>query len=305
MLYIAAIVMFIVVFILLYLILFFLSRDKILLENRVVLVKELNAIKDQGINVKPYAERIIIVMYNLFSQRLVKMVPNLRRSSLNKKLERAGLLKNRTTDKWLFDKYMIILIACITFSLLTYLLVKNIFIILIFVILIMLLISTLFNFYIVKKIEMRKKVMLRDLPYILDLITVSVEAGLSFDGAISRIVNSVNGELCDEYGKSLKEIRMGIPRTTALKNMSERCGVKELFILNTSIIQADSLGVSLGKVLRIEAENLREHIKQVTREKAMKVPIKMLFPLIFFIFPSIFIVILGPAVIKIYEMFLR
>jgi tight adherence protein C len=132
---------------------------------------------------------------------------------------------------------------------------------------------------------------------------VSVEAGLSFDGAMTRVINNLSGELCDEFGKSLKEIKMGIQRQEALRNMSERCDVKELSTLVTSLIQADELGVSLGKVLRIEAANLREHRKQSAREKAMKAPIKMLFPLIFFIFPSIFIIILGPAIIKIIAIF--
>jgi tight adherence protein C len=305
MLYITAIIVFVIVLILLYLILSFLNRDKILIKNRVIQVKEIHDMKQDETKVKSLSENALIIIYNFFSRRLLRMTPDPRLSSLNKRLEKAGLLKNKTAEKWLFDKYMSILIACSAFSLLTYMLIKDIVTIIIFVPIIFLLVNTIFNFHISRKTEKRKKIILKDLPFILDLITVSVEAGLSFDGAISRVVNSISGELCDEYGKSLKEIRMGIPRKTALKNMSERCAVKELFMLNTSIIQADELGVSLGNVLRIESENLREHIKQLTREKAMKVPIKMLFPLIFFIFPSIFIVILGPAVIKIYNMFMR
>jgi Flp pilus assembly protein TadB len=163
--------------------------------------------------------------------------------------------------------------------------------------------NVIFSFYISSKIESRKSIILKDLPYTLDLITVSVEAGLSFDGAMARVVNNISGELCDEFAKALKEIRMGIQRKTALRNLSDRCDVKELSMLVTSLIQADDLGVSLGKVLRIESANLREHRKQIAREKAMKAPIKMLFPLIFFIFPSIFIIILGPAVIRIFGIF--
>lgn len=96
---------------------------------------------------------------------------------------------------------------------------------------------------------------------------------------------------------------MGIERKVALRNMSNRCEVEELSMFITSIIQADELGVSLGKVLRIESDNLREHRKQVVREKAMKAPVKMLFPLVFFIFPAIFIIILGPVVIQMMDMF--
>ena len=126
-----------------------------------------------------------------------------------------------------------------------------------------------------------------------------------FDGALARVISNINGELCDEFANSLKEIRMGIERKVALRNMSDRCDVKALSMLVTSIIQADELGVSLSRVLRIESENLREHRKQVAREKAMKAPIKMLFPLVFFIFPTIFIIILGPAVIRMITIFAK
>lgn len=160
-----------------------------------------------------------------------------------------------------------------------------------------------FSFYLSSRIEDRKKKILKDLPYTLDLITVSVEAGLSFDGAIARVINNISGEICEEFSKSLKEIRMGIERKAALRNMSDRCDVKELSMFVTSLIQADELGVSLSRVLRIESANLREQRKQASREKAMKAPIKMLFPLVLFIFPSIFVIILGPAVIRMIDIF--
>ncbi|KRQ85778.1 Bacterial type II secretion system protein F domain protein [Caloramator mitchellensis] len=172
-------------------------------------------------------------------------------------------------------------------------------------VLIAILVNTLFNFNLSSRIEKRKRNILRDLPYILDLITVSVEAGLSFDGAIARVIENIKGDLSDEFAKTLKEIRMGIQRKVALKNLSDRCDVREISMLVTSLIQADELGVSLGKVLRIESANLREQRKQIAREKALKAPIKMLFPLIFFIFPTIFTIILGPAVIKIYNFFVK
>ncbi|NDL67330.1 type II secretion system F family protein [Anaerotalea alkaliphila] len=139
----------------------------------------------------------------------------------------------------------------------------------------------------------------KEIPFTLDLITASVEAGLSFEGAMAKVVESIPGELGEEFGKTLKEIKMGIDRKTALKNMAARCEVKDLSTFVTSLIQADTLGVSLGNVLRIESAQIRERRKQAAREKAMQAPIKMLFPLILFIFPSIFVVILGPAVINI------
>ena len=233
------------------------------------------------------------------------MTPSNKIAILNKRLEKAGLLKNTTIEKWLFKKSMLILALSTMIGLLSFMVEPDIIKSVILGLLIALAINTFFNFYLSKRIEKRKKNILKDLPYTLDLITVSVEAGLSFDGALARVISNINGELCDEFAKSLKEIRMGIERKVALKNMSDRCDVKALSMLVTSIIQADELGVSLSRVLRIESENLRDQRKQVAREKAMKAPIKMLFQLVFFIFPTIFVIILGPAVIRMINIFAR
>jgi tight adherence protein C len=130
-----------------------------------------------------------------------------------------------------------------------------------------------------------------------------VEAGLSLDGAIARIVSNIRGILSEEFSKTLKEMRMGIDKKQALRNMSDRCDVRDLSVLVNALIQADELGVSLGKVLRIEGAQLREKRRQAAREKAMKAPVKILFPLIVFIFPAIFVIILGPAVINMIELF--
>lgn len=304
MLYISVCIFFLAVFILLYVGLSYLSQDKVQIESRLSGLRELNNIGQETLYNKSFSERAIVPYYHWISEFLIKITPSRKLQVLSKKLEKAGLLKN-SAEKWLFDKFVIMMLLTVIIGLLSFLIEPDIIKTLAIALLVMLFINSFFNFYLSKKIAMRRKKILKDLPYILDLIMVSVEAGLSFDGAIARVVNNINSELCDEFTKSLKEIRMGIPRKIALKNMSERCEVRELSMLNTSIIQADELGVSLGNVLRIEAENLREHRKQVTREKAMKVPIKMLFPLIIFIFPSIFIIILGPAVIQIFKIFSR
>ncbi|MHC1682233.1 MAG: type II secretion system F family protein [Clostridiaceae bacterium] len=304
MLYLEVVVIFITVFIFFYMVLSSLFKNKILIKNRIEQIKEPYMVTEDNENNKTFIERILIPFYKTFSEFFLKTTPSHKLASLSKKLERAGLLKNTTTEKWLFNKFMVMLIIAILLGLLTYVIEPNLLKSAFISILVMLFINVYFNFYISKKIETRKRNILRELPYTVDLITVSVEAGLSFDGAMARVVSNISGDLCDEFSKSLKEIRMGIQRKVALRNMSERCGVRELSMLITSLIQADDLGVSLGRVLRIEASNLREHRKQVAREKAMKAPIKMLFPLIFFIFPSIFIIILGPAVIRIMNIFI-
>lgn len=305
MLYVSIFIFFLSVFFLLYGILSILTKDKIRIEGRLNDLKECGIEAEEKIENKSFSERIIRPFCESFGESLLKITPKHKAAALNKRLERAGILKNSTAEKWLFTKSMIIMVTSLTAGLLSFVAASNIIKAVAISVLVMVVTNNFFNFYISRTIENRKKKILKDLPYTLDLITVSVEAGLSFDGAMARVISNISGELCDEFAKSLKEIRMGIERKTALRNMSDRCDVKELSMLITSLIQADELGVSLSRVLRIESANLREHRKQVSREKAMKAPIKMLFPLVFFIFPSIFIIVLGPAVIRMITIFAK
>ena len=301
MLYISVFAFFLAVFMLIYGILTVLTKSQAQMKHRLEQIRDINAAEYNEEKNRSFHERAIAPLLKSTTNILLRVTPGSKLEVLNKRLERAGLLKNSTAEKWLFIKGIVVVLLPSFFGILVYALDPNILKAAAMGFILMLLANTVFNFYISSMIEGRKKLVLRDLPYTLDLITVSVEAGLSFDGAMARVVSNINGELCDEFSKALKEIRMGIQRKAALRNLSDRCDVKELSMLVTSLIQADDLGVSLGKVLRIESSNLREHRKQVAREKAMKAPIKMLFPLIFFIFPTIFIIILGPAVIKIFS----
>ena len=305
MLYFMVITVFFTVFIFMYSILTSLNQDKMKIESRIEQIVDLQLEKEENLSSATFSERTVKPFYEYINKMILKITPKNKREAFSKKLERAGLLKNITLDRWVYAKTMVTIILSILFTQLSYFVMHDILSCLIIFILIILTINILFKFYISSKITNRKKLILKDLPFTLDLITVSVEAGLSFDGAMVRVLNNIDGELCDEFAKSLKEIRMGIQRKIALKNMSDRCEVKELSMLITALIQADDMGVSLGKVLRVQAINLREHRRQVAREKAMKAPIKMLFPLIFFIFPSIFIIILGPVVIKMITLFAR
>jgi tight adherence protein C len=278
-----------------------LNSDMLKVEVRVDQVRGMQDINYEDALGKSFKERALQPLYETLMGFILKTTPSHKLSALSKKLERAGLLKNLSVEKWLYTKWMLTMGIPIIVGILVYIVEPNIFKATMLALVIAAFVNTVFRFYIAGRIENKKQCILRDIPYTLDLITVSVEAGLSFDGAMARVVNNISGELCDEFAKALKEIRMGIQRKIALRNLSDRCDVKELSMLVTSLIQADELGVSLGKVLRIESANLREHRKQAAREKAMKAPIKMLFPLIFFIFPSIFIIILGPAIIKIFD----
>lgn len=299
MVYIIVFICFIVIFMFFYGTMLILNKSKLTIGYRIKQVKNIDTDDSSDIEKKSFSQRALRPFQQKIIRFIMKAMPSRKIILLKKKLEKAGLLKNKTAENWIYIRIMIMLIFSILFGLLSYTIEANLFKSLTISLLMMLLISTVFNFYLSKEIDARKKMIVKDLPYTLDLITVSVEAGLSFDGAMARVIANIKGELCDEFAKTLKEIRMGIQRKVALKNMSERCDVKELSMLLTSLIQADDLGVGLGNVLRIESVGLREHRKQVARETAMKAPIKMLFPLIFFIFPSIFIIILGPTLIKI------
>lgn len=303
MLYLTVFIFFLSIFFLIYGIMSIVNRSKIKIEKRLNQLKELNIANIEQIENKSFSERILRPFYKSFSDILLKITPKHNLEMFNKKLDKAGLLKNSTLGKWLFKKSMIILVFSSLIGLLALTLTNSIIKAGALTLLVMVATNYFFNFYLSRGIESRKIKILRDLPYTLDLITVSVEAGLSFDGAMARVVSNISGEICDEFAKSLKEIRMGIERKVALKKMSDRCDVKELSMFVTAIIQADELGVSLSTVLKIQSANLRELRKQAAREKAMKAPIKMMFPLVLFIFPTIFIIILGPAVINIIKVF--
>ncbi len=149
------------------------------------------------------------------------------------------------------------------------------------------------------RVQQRQKAIFRQLPEVLDLLSVSVEAGLSFDGAMRRIIDRMNGPLVDECRKLMGDIRMGMMRKTALQKLAERCGVDEVSLFVTSIIQAERLGTSMGRTLKIQAENVRERHRQYVRALALKAPVKIVFPLVFFIFPALLIVALGPPLITI------
>jgi tight adherence protein C len=150
-----------------------------------------------------------------------------------------------------------------------------------------------------RKIEDRQKEISRKLPDILDLLVISVEAGLGFEQALDRTCTAVPGALSDEFRRMLHEIRIGSTRADALRAMADRSDVPELRGFILAMLQADTFGVSISRLLRSQADEMRIKRRLMAQEKAQKAPVKMLFPLVFCIFPSIFVVILGPAMINI------
>lgn len=157
------------------------------------------------------------------------------------------------------------------------------------------------DFMLSRLITARREKIDRALPDVLDLLSVSVEAGLGLDGAIQKVGEKFPEPIAGEFRELLKSIRLGTPRADALRELAERTGVPDMRTFTAAVIQAEQLGVSIARVLKGQAEALRIKRKQRVEEKAMALPVKMLFPLILFIFPTIFIVVLGPVLIQIFE----
>lgn len=149
----------------------------------------------------------------------------------------------------------------------------------------------------------RQEEIIKSLPDVLDLLTVSVEAGLGFDAALHKVIEKMQGPLIVEFEKALQEMNLGKPRREALRDASARMGVDDVTTFIGSIIQADQLGVSITNVLRIQSAQCRANRKMRAEEKAQKAPVKMLIPLVLFIFPTILIVLLGPALIQLMDTF--
>lgn len=151
--------------------------------------------------------------------------------------------------------------------------------------------------------RIRKEALVSQMPNVLDLLTVSVEAGLGFDAALAKLVERMDGPLVDECRVVLHEMRIGESRQKALRNMADRVDTPESTTLVRAIIQADQLGISLGRILRVQGEDIRHRRQMAAEERAMKAPVKMLFPTALFIFPTMFIVALGPAMLQLVKTF--
>jgi len=147
-----------------------------------------------------------------------------------------------------------------------------------------------------RKVTARKMAIRKDLPDTLDLLAISVEAGMGFEGALDIVCQHFSSPLAEEFSRTLREMELGLPRKDAFQNLKRRTQVPELSNFVLAILQADALGIPVGRVLRTQAVEMRAKRRQWAREKAAKLPVKILFPLMAFIFPSIMVVIIGPGV---------
>lgn len=281
------------------------SFYKILTKERAQLKKRLDSVQESTMKVmtateeelsKSFFERVVRPSLQSASDIAGKFLPKQKGDQLKKRLILAGNPGNLTANEFLAIRYGISLLLAggmgtlsfiFGFDKLPFLLSGG-----------LLLGLVAIDFYLKMRIDKRQRSIVQGLPDVLDLMTVSVEAGLGFDSALYRVVDKTEGPLSTEFSKTLKEIQMGKARRDALKDLGTRTGVDDLNNFVSAIIQADQLGVSIGKVLRVQSEQMRQLRRQRIEEKAMKAPIKMLIPMILFIFPAIFIVLLGPAALQ-------
>lgn len=151
--------------------------------------------------------------------------------------------------------------------------------------------------------EKRSKLMRNALPDALDLLTVSVEAGLGFDAAVSRVAQNTTGPLSQEFARLLQEMQLGVGRSDCMRAMAERSSIQDLKSFCMAMVQAESLGIPIGRVLRIQSSEMRIKRRQRAEEKAQQVPVKIMIPLMLFILPCLFLIVLGPAVLSMMELF--
>ncbi|HOV79623.1 MAG TPA: type II secretion system F family protein [Bacillota bacterium] len=252
-----------------------------------------------------FIKRAVKPLLNKISLRVVKMLPVEKEAELARKIETAGLNEKIAPRELLTLKYFVAAGGAVMLLWLGSFSGKNFFQIVLMGCTGLGLGWYLPDIYINRKSAIRKQEIEKGLPDVLDLLTVSVEAGLGFDGALMKVVEKTRGVLSREFTSMLQEVKMGKPRIEALRDMSYRVSVDDFSTFAGSVILADKLGISIGNVLRLQSEQIRQKRRQRAEEAAMKAPIKILIPTVFFIFPAIFVVLLGPAAIQITRAFLQ
>ena len=247
---------------------------------------------------QPFYERIIRPTIQRLARTRRKQEGGLIQRT-DAKLEKAGYPGGLRGADWVGVKLLALIAFAILFFLLGLLLLREP-----AVALLMALVGAGFGymapeFWLGRRIRARSWAMVLQLPDALDLLTISVEAGLGFDAALAKVVEKMEGPLVDEFRQALAEVRMGRVRREALRDLATRADAQPVSNFIGAIVQAEQLGVPIAKVLQIQSNQLRIERRQRAEEAAAKAPVKMLFPMVGCIFPTIFIVILGPAVVTV------
>ena len=259
---------------------------------------EVDTVRDQEL-LKPMRERAVAPVLGKLSELGSRFTPEGYVEKLRIRLTSAGYTKQDTLDRFLALKVIGVCLAPVA-------------VLLVFAVLKMsgmmgLVVAALLAAVLVmgpdailnRRIDARKHQIRVKLPDVLDLLVISVEAGLGFEQALDRTVAAVPGPLTDEFARMLGEVRAGASRANAMRAMEKRCDVPELRSFVLAILQADTFGVSIGRVLRAQADEMRIKRRQLAQEQAQKAPVKMMIPMVFCVFPALFVVVIGPAIINI------
>lgn len=253
---------------------------------------------------KPFFERVFKPVIDKLLKFTSTILPLSKKSQdkLAESLRNAGIQK---TSKMYFASQFLI---CLALEIITFVVSRilmkntrsNTILIMVFILCVYYVMA---RFMLSKKVTKRGGTIENDMPEILDLLSVSVSAGLGFDQALLYVTERCQGPLSDELAVTQREIRMGRSRSAALNALADRCNVEALRLFVSSITQAETLGIPISNILQAQAESVRQNHKQKVEEKAAKLPVKILIPLVFCIFPVMFIALLGPAVPQVMEVF--
>lgn len=250
----------------------------------------------------PFSQRILRPILLALSSRASRLSPAKSREEANRQLELAGRPYNWGATEFLGLRLFVGIVLGVLTFLLTSLSPTTSFLQgLLFTVLAVALGYFLPILWLRSKIRKRQHEIIKGLPDALDLLTITVEAGMGFDQAMQKVAEKWDNELSKAFNKVVQEMRLGVVRREALKNMDRTMDVPDVTSFVAAIIQADQLGVSIAKILRIQSEQMRLKRRQRAEEMANKAPIKMLFPMVFLIFPALFIILLGPAILIIME----
>lgn len=246
----------------------------------------------------PFLDRTIVPLLRRFEKFMVRFAPSGIHNTVEQKLMLAGL-----QEKWSANGFITMWLICMAvFFGISYIVItkkglptmQSILFAWLCVLVGALLPFSMLN----SSIRKRQKAIDKQLPEVLDLLSVSVRAGLSFDGALRKITDRMKGPLIEEFKRMQQDVRMGAPRARALQAVAKRCDVDDLYLFITAVIQAERLGTSMGKTLNAQADNMRERRRQKAKAEALKAPVKIVFPLVVFIFPAIFVVVLLPSALS-------
>ena len=254
-------------------------------------------------NNNSFRARVVQPLVNSLNERFQKFAPKEIKAQLEDKIFRAG-----KTGVWSVQRLVTIwVLSIIGCTALAILMLRGVMIHPVqqlFIIGLAVLMGAGLPFVVLNStIRKRKKSIRKQLPEFLDILCVSVQAGLSFDGAVNKMTKRMRGPLIDEFKRMQNDVSLGMTHQYALTNLARRCDLEEIYLFTTSVIQAEKLGTSMTRTLKQQADNMRDRHRQWVKAMALKAPVKIIFPMVLFIFPSIFVVLLFPAMISLIRAF--